>query len=230
MILPADQIDLVRHGRRDALLIPIDPGRRTPKVGAAIALQPAAMQRATCRVSITAVESLRLRDLGDEHARRLGRGDVDELMASYVATGRLWVEEARAWLLAVTRQVHEPARLLHRNPAKGYTTTPALAMRGEPEAVDPWVVEGYARVAQDRQRDRLERERDERRAVVAARREQVPLDRRVGDAIAAAREKGVDVDGHVATIEKRVEVLERLVGLIPRVEDSRRQARAQLQA
>lgn len=228
MILPAEQIDLIRSGQRDALLVPIEAGgASTPRTGAAVALQPAATARAALRVTVAAVDRLRLAELDDTHARRLGRDDVDELMAAWVETGRLWNEQASAWLVAFVREVAAPARLLHRDPARGYTTTPALAVAGEGEAVDEWVVEGYARAARERHRAHEEAERERRRAEIAARRARLTLEQRFALAVRAAREQGVDVNGHLAGLDKRVEVLERRVGLIPRVEDGRRSAPAE---
>lgn len=198
MVLPREQIHLFLRGQRTLLLVPRRDERadRAPyPAGGKIALQPAASRPATCRVLVARVTDVALGELDDDQAHELGRRDLDELMAAWVAEHDLWNENARAWLMRVIVDTAARPRLLHRDSTKGsveagagYTTSPHEALSDEPEAVDDVALAIARRAAERTERTRYERLLEARRAM--------PADlahERLRMAMADARARGIDI-------------------------------------
>lgn len=117
----------------------------------------------------------------------------------------LWLEVTkvtrleRKWVVRFTVHDHRSPNLyMHRDSSRGYTTDPALAMRGEPAVpTDAETLKRYALEA--RERGRLER------AKRAARTEAEVLRRRLPELQARGGKRAA---GHVRMMERRLRGLE----------------------
>jgi hypothetical protein len=204
MIIPNDLITRLTVGQIDLHLEPAADARPPYRCGATVAVQPAHNRPARCRAQIVRVTDVALRDLDDQHAKRLGHRDLERLMLAWVDEHGLWNENARAWLVQIVVDRSEAPRLLmpevgralgyakpasrgqldrEHDPAnRGYGQDDHRAMRDEPEAVDDnWL----ARFAQRERLDkRPQRSRDELREL-----RDLPLHERVRRLEEQARER-----------------------------------------
>lgn len=216
MILPRDQIGRVLAGHRDLLLLPRrgDGARPPHAAGATVALQSAATKRATCRVLVSRVTDVALRELGDEEARRLGHRDLDALMAWWVAEYGAFNENVRVWLLAVCVDQSALPTFLARRPrvtsaaedspaARGYTHDERLADPDEPEAVPPDELLVLQRSAHEAARERYEG--------LLRERSRMPVADRLRLVTAAAEAKGVALGRDERVVEECVRAMERRV-------------------
>lgn len=80
-----------------------------------------------------------------------------------------------------------------------YTTVPAFALPGEPEAISDTDLERIAKKA--REDDRLRQ----------AKQQDIPLEERLARARAKAQANGVDITRQEASVRERIEVIERKV-------------------
>jgi|1186.fasta_scaffold08126_3 hypothetical protein len=206
LVLSAEQIHLVVRGQRTALLVPRREARgdRPPyRAGSAIALQVGATRPARARVVVSRITDIALGELDDDQARDLGRRDLDDLMAAWVAERGQWNENARAWLLRVAPDNSARRRLLHRDSTHGYTDDPRLSLPEEPEAVGEHELERASIAAARTEQQRFEQ--------TLAENAQLPDGERLARAIADARTRGVDIEHALWLLRKRLVAIERLV-------------------
>lgn len=97
--------------------------------------------------------------------------------------------------------LREIPRFLHAKVPRGYTTNPALAAKGEPEAVDDTTLDVFCRHA-DQQRARSLADRQ--RAV-----EELRLSERVARLEAEAAAAGVDIRRKMAKVQETIRAAER---------------------
>lgn len=130
------------------------------------------------------------------------------VLDTLVANGMLDVDDGGGGALTFTitqagrdALKREIPRFLHARPHRNYTTNPALAARGEPEAVDNTTLARYSQQA------------DQRRVLTTAEQQrnldEIALDLRLARALQAAADIGVDISRQRASIHRRIEALER---------------------
>lgn len=206
LVISREQIHLVLRRQRTRLIAPCASADEIPTVGrgTVIALQPAAGRPATCRVTVLDTpQRILLGELDDEHARALGRRDIEDLMEAWVAAHGLWNENALAWLIPIAIDHSARSRFLHRDSVKAYTSSPAEALRGEKEAVDDGELERASLAA-----DRAEKQRF---ASDLARQRALPAPERLQRAIDDAQSRGANVDHALFLVGKQLDALDRIV-------------------
>lgn len=209
MILPRDQIGRLLAGKRDLVLLASCGDAAPPhRAGSVVAVQPAATKRATCRVHVTRVTDIALRDLDDDRARRLGHVDLDALMASWVAEHGAWNENARAWLLAVAVDSEACEVFLARSTSQAYTTSPSMAVRESPQegpvvALGPADLAAVSRSAHASARERYEQ--------LLRERSRLPVAERLRRLTVDAELRGAQLGRDERVIEECVRAMERRV-------------------
>jgi hypothetical protein len=97
------------------------------------------------------------------------------------------------------KTVPERPRLLHRESGRGYTTQPALAMQGEPEAVSPGDQRRITAEAHAKEADVS--------ALVTAQRQQLTLEKRLQGVRDEAALRRVDLSSDERVIESRLRAI-----------------------
>jgi hypothetical protein len=110
------------------------------------------------------------------------------------------------WALTMALDTEHQPRMLHEDPAQGYTHLPHRAAQGEPEAVPAFVVErqvdaAHARAASGR--GHIEQAHHD---------EHASLEQRLERVLTRAAARGVDVRDERRAIEQRIHRLERKIG------------------
>lgn len=177
---------------------------------------------AVCRVLVSGIQLIDLHDLaardlhdtGHRTTLALARWWLRGPIARRAATGSPWTDdevlarfERQHDAVAVTfvlDTMHQP-RLLHQDPAQGYTHLPQLAATGEGEAVDAWDIERQAPAARERHRaliGLLEQQELEQQASLEARLQRL---------VQRARATGMDIRDELRVIEQRIHRVEQRV-------------------
>lgn len=169
------------------------------------------------RVRQAPVGELAPRDLHDTgHRTRLdlARWWLRTQITRHEREGKPWTDEEilaqfdgrhaakPAWILEMRLDTSHQPRLLHEDPAQGYTPLPMRAAQGEPEAVGDWDLERQVEPARARHaalRGLIEQQQVDERDTLQARLERA-------QAVALAR--GVDIRSEARLIERRIEQLE----------------------
>jgi hypothetical protein len=204
VLLPPDQIGLIRAGQRTLVIVPRgdEAGDRPPyPVGARIPLHRGVGVRAAATVIVTRVSDVAVDELDDHDARGLGFGDVGEFRRAWRAQHGDELG-ARAWIMRITcAPRREAPRLLRRK--LGYTTNPTAAVPEAGEAVDVHVNAGYGRAAEKLERGRVAEMLEQRKALQ-------PYNR-LAMVIGEADARGIDINRHMFIVLQRIESMEQLV-------------------
>lgn len=193
---------VLRQHKRDELGIahlPMSVGR-----GVAVHRKPDPGRKvgpARHRATVTRVREVRLGELADQDARRLGHADLDELMAWWVRTNGLWNEQSPVWVVHIRHDPDELPRWPHRLSERGYTHNRRDALADESVSVDDETLEVFALDAIRRHDPHVR----ERRSLEKAR----TLGRRTRELSLAALRSGVVIDRELRAIELELDSIER---------------------
>jgi hypothetical protein len=167
-------------------------------------------------VELGALQPRDLHETGHRTTLDLARWWLRTSIARQERTGDAWSDEqilarfARhkrkvAWALEFALDTSHLPRLLHEDPAQGYTALTQQAAVGEPEAVSAWEVE--------RQVDGAQARHAARRGLIEQQRldEHATLEQRLERALTRAAEHGIDVRAERRVLEQRIHRIERKI-------------------
>jgi hypothetical protein len=213
LIFRAELAQKVKRGMKTQTRRPIKPGETACRYeeGKNYAVQPGRGRKAICRIEILSVDrEPLLESLDDDVARAEGFQNFGEFIDYWQGLyGKRTDLEVDVWAIRFElwrpheRTVREPVRLLAlqngRRNAGQYTQLKNAALPGEPEAIDPAVIESLSSTQESMQRWVMNRVEAESR---------ISLSYRLDRVLEEARSHDVDVRWQVASIRKRIEALE----------------------
>jgi hypothetical protein len=224
MIVPKEAVEGILAGRVTACRIPLTrwnprSSTKTHTLKAARVKDPETGRRgkpgrAICLLKIVRTDIVNLEHTTEEDARAEGYGSVEEYMLAYLAAfDSSWTDTLAYKVTFVVDRRERPRLLANQqgrrftegndtgegNDEGQYTASPALALPGEPEAVDPKTLARFS----DEAMRKGQKIRDEANAMYRS----LPIEIQLRRALEEAKRAGVDTTIAEASIARRVESL-----------------------